>query len=653
MLLRRIALCLALSCSAPLAAAAAPAAAAATRVGRVSFISGHVSVQPAGLDTWTPAAINRVISNGDHVFAAPNARAELHMGRLVVRLDGDTALEVQELTAHGARIALLQGRANINLLGDDAAQSLYEIDMPTAATKLDANGVYTVRAAADGSTSSVTVRRGSAEMFVGGVATQVTAESCAQAQDRQAPQLRASEAPDSFDAWSSDRQRHDDAAVALRYVRPEVVGYEDLDTYGSWRQSKDYGPLWQPQDTPAGWAPYHDGQWSYTRAWGWTWNDAAPWGFAPSHYGRWVYQDDAWAWAPGADAAAGDTDDDLVYAPATVAFLQMQAADAAAAAFVEGAVVGELLGAWVPLAPGEPLMVSYGGYYPGPYRPAPTNVVGVAQVAAGRPAYANRPGAVVLAGPGAFRNAMPIHYHRNVAPETVAQLRPVSAAQVAHPTVASVVAAPAHLAARVARPPAAALDRIVVAHAPAPAPPARLVAQPLLHPLPVRGNRNNDDPVLPPSRVPHPVPVSAAGGGRVAPTPSHVWSETVPLHGERPVPGAHAPSSAVRPLPHPAAGWSPHRSVAAPAVAPLAGPAPVAPVAPNAQFARPMAPVVRPFAVPASPAQPASAPHPAAAAVVHPAPMPVVHPAPMPMLHPAPVMHPAPAMHPVPVMHPR
>ena len=98
------------------------------------------------------------------------------------------------------------------------------------------------------------------------------------------------------------------------YVSSYMTGYEDLDTYGEWRQEPDYGPLWFPSRVAATWAPYRYGHWGYVRPWGWTWIDDAPWGYAPFHYGRWVYVRNRWAWHPG------ERDVRPVWAPALVAW---------------------------------------------------------------------------------------------------------------------------------------------------------------------------------------------------------------------------------------------------------------------------------------------------------------------------------------------
>ena len=92
--------------------------------------------------------------------------------------------------------------------------------------------------------------------------------------------------------------------------RAQLIGYQDLDQYGSWRNTPDYGAVWVPNGTPAGWAPYHNGHWVWVDPWGWTWVDDAPWGFAPFHYGRWAYVGGYWGWVPGPVAERP------VYAPA-------------------------------------------------------------------------------------------------------------------------------------------------------------------------------------------------------------------------------------------------------------------------------------------------------------------------------------------------
>jgi len=38
-----------------------------------------------------------------------------------------------------------------------------------------------------------------------------------------------------------------------------VIGYQDLDEYGTWRASAEYGNVWFPRSVPTNWAPYRYG----------------------------------------------------------------------------------------------------------------------------------------------------------------------------------------------------------------------------------------------------------------------------------------------------------------------------------------------------------------------------------------------------------
>jgi hypothetical protein len=109
---------------------------------------------------------------------------------------------------------------------------------------------------------------------------------------------------DDFDAYSVSRDRRYERPRATAYVSPQMVGYADLDEYGTWQASPEYGPVWYPTAVAADWAPYRDGYWTNVGGWGSTWVDAAPWGYAPFHYGRGPGSVDAGAGAPGRRRAA-------------------------------------------------------------------------------------------------------------------------------------------------------------------------------------------------------------------------------------------------------------------------------------------------------------------------------------------------------------
>jgi hypothetical protein len=77
--------------------------------------------------------------------------------------------------------------------------------------------------------------------------------------------------------------------------------YTKLEPYGDWRETSDYGYVWQPRAAEASrdWHPYTEGRWVYTDA-GWTWISEEPFGWATYHYGRWTrLRTVGWVWVPG------------------------------------------------------------------------------------------------------------------------------------------------------------------------------------------------------------------------------------------------------------------------------------------------------------------------------------------------------------------
>jgi hypothetical protein len=198
-------------------------------------------------------------------------------------------------------------------------------------------------------TTSVTVWRGEGE--ANGQGPGVKLRSGQQATfsggTSMAHQITSAPGLDGFDDWCRVRDDREDHAKSYQYVSADVVGAADLDEYGTWRTTPEYGAVWVPAVAP-GWAPYHYGHWAWIEPWGWTWVDDAPWGFAPCHYGRWVHYGGYWGWAPGPVVVARP-----VYAPALVAWVGGPHFGVSLS-FGGGGGVG-----WFPLGWGEPYVPSY------------------------------------------------------------------------------------------------------------------------------------------------------------------------------------------------------------------------------------------------------------------------------------------------------
>ena len=320
------------------------------RVARMQYVTGSVSIQPQGTQDWVEAALNRPLTNSDNVWTDKSARAELNVGTGILRMDGESSLTLTNIDDRTVQVELHQGALSLHVrkLYDG---EIYEIDTPNFAFTVQKSGDYRFDVAPEGDTSIVTVWKGEGDATGEGPAVRVRAHEQARFSGGTSLAHTFAAAPglDGFDDWGRVRDQREDRSISAQYVSRDVIGYEDLDEYGSWETAPSYGPVWVPRGVEAGWAPYRYGHWVWISPWGWTWVDDAPWGFAPFHYGRWVYYNNYWGWAPGPAYVRP------VYAPALVAWFG-------------GGGWGVSLGfgggpgyGWCPLGFGEPFVPWYRG----------------------------------------------------------------------------------------------------------------------------------------------------------------------------------------------------------------------------------------------------------------------------------------------------
>jgi Family of unknown function (DUF6600) len=314
----------------------------------ISYLSGQVSVQPGGVNDWVDATINRPLTSADRVWADQNSRAELNMGTAILRVDSETSVTLLNVDDQTAQIELDQGALNLHLTRLYDGQ-IYEVDTPNLAFTVTKPGDYRFDVDPNNDTTMVTVWKGDGQATGQGNAVRIGSGERASFNNGTSldHQISGAPAPDGFDDWCRVRDQRLDRSISARYVSPDVVGYEDLDDYGTWRTVPTYGAIWVPAHVEAGWAPYRYGHWVWIDPWGWTWVDDAPWGFAPCHYGRWVYTGGYWGWAPGPVAVRP------VYAPALVAWAG-GSNWGVGVSFGGGPGVG-----WFPLGYGDPYIPAY------------------------------------------------------------------------------------------------------------------------------------------------------------------------------------------------------------------------------------------------------------------------------------------------------
>ncbi|HEV7514232.1 MAG TPA: DUF6600 domain-containing protein [Candidatus Acidoferrum sp.] len=451
-------------------------------VARLAYSQGAVSFQPAGTEDWVDAGINRPVTTGDKLWSDQDGRVELQLDASTIRLYHSTGFSFLNLNDNVTQVRLTEGTILVRVRHLDQNET-YEIDTPNLAFSIYRPGTYRINVDEGGDATSIRVREGEGQVTGGGASYSVRAHDDAvfsgtDQLNADVQDLRADY--DEFDSWSANRDRRWEHSRSAQYVSQDVVGYEDLDDHGDWRDTPQYGHVWYPRVEVANWAPYHYGHWAYIEPWGYTWVDDQPWGFAPFHYGRWANVEGRWGWIPSPPRSEGVVYVRPVYAPALVAFV-------GGGGFSVGISVGGGGGAvgWFPLGPREVYVPSYrvspryvenvnisnttvnrtviNNYY--------QNTVVNNNTTVNNVTYVNQrvPGAVVATSQQAFTSAQPVA--RNAV--RIDQRQMASAqVQVRQPTIVPTKQAVLG-SARPAehQPPPAMQQRAVVAKAPPPPPP--------------------------------------------------------------------------------------------------------------------------------------------------------------------------------------
>ncbi|MGC2252065.1 MAG: DUF6600 domain-containing protein, partial [Acidobacteriaceae bacterium] len=310
------------------------------RVARLAHLTVHVALEPAGTNQWTQAVPNTPLTTGDRLYVSHEGHAELQMGELAVRVWAFTDLSVVNLANDATQLAVAQGSVHVRTFALRSDRPV-EVDTPNGAITVLQPGDFRLDVYTNGGGTLLAVDAGAIQISGPGMEKILGAGESVHLVGSNPIHVLTQRMPgkDPFDVWSQQRDRVFLSSEARRYVNPDTVGSEDLDAYGKWSDTLEYGPVWYPSNLPAGWSPYSNGRWSWIAPWGWTWVDADAWGFAPFHYGRWTDLGSRWGWIPGPPGVSP------VYAPAMVAFV-------GGASFAGEA--GTPLAGWIPLGAGEP-----------------------------------------------------------------------------------------------------------------------------------------------------------------------------------------------------------------------------------------------------------------------------------------------------------
>jgi hypothetical protein len=308
------------------------------QAGRVSYVSGAVSIQPVGDNDWGQAAPNLPLGPGDRLVTDSDGRAEIQVGQTFLRIGPNSDVSFVDSTPYGLSFGVAQGTIHLHCNGLWPGQQVH-VNTPNGSFGLNQPSDVRVDVMPDQGASVYTNFSNDALVTgAGGFAQHIGFKQAIElfGTNPVVPQWLQVGEWDELDHWSHVRDEQVANAASYRYVSPEIPGASELDAAGTWQPGTDYGAVWFPNNVPADWAPYHYGHWINHAPWGWVWVEDEPWGYAPFHYGRWVSFNGRWGWVPGAPAAHP------VWSPALVVF--------AGGVHVGGVGVS----AWFPLGPGEP-----------------------------------------------------------------------------------------------------------------------------------------------------------------------------------------------------------------------------------------------------------------------------------------------------------
>lgn len=308
------------------------------RVGRLAVVENGVNFRVDGEEQGEPASINWPISSGAMLDTGWRGRSEVWVGSTAFRLAPDSQLAFPVVDDRQVLVRLSGGSLAVSVFDGDQVDDVV-VETPEGQIRFASPGRYRIDVFSDH--TELTAQAGQASLGDAQRSIPVVAGQKASLYGGGQVRLEPNFEQDAFDNWVSERESAALASTSRRYVSPAMTGYQDLDNYGDWNSTAEYGAVWYPRSVDDDWAPYRFGRWAWVAPWGWTWIDQSPWGFAPFHYGRWVHVHNRWGWAPGSYVARP------VYAPALVAWVGNPGWNVGFRAGAAPAV------GWFPLAPRE------------------------------------------------------------------------------------------------------------------------------------------------------------------------------------------------------------------------------------------------------------------------------------------------------------
>ncbi len=314
---------------------------------RISLIKGDVLIQTYDTASdWVAASINTPVTDGDKIWVPDNGRLELQFtGATYIRADENTQIEMNRISLNSddriIQIAIPQGRIYANYKGYYSRDSVLQIDAPIISAMVYGDARFDINVIDNGATE-ISVFDGTVYVETQTGTTKVRAGNMLRIEHWDSAEIFPRRPKDNWQTWNLSRDSFlSSNRTSSRYLPPSLSGYcSDLDQYGRWVYTPDYGYVWTPRLVVSTWAPYRHGRWVWMYD-DYVWISYEPWGWVPYHYGRWAFRVGiGWFWVPPAVNA-------VFWSPGFVAWIYTPT-------YVS----------WVPLAPGE---IYYGYGYYGPH----------------------------------------------------------------------------------------------------------------------------------------------------------------------------------------------------------------------------------------------------------------------------------------------
>jgi hypothetical protein len=170
-----------------------------------------------------------------------DGRAELQLDGSLLRLLQNTGCSFLNLGDNATQVQLTAGTLLVRVRRLDENET-YEIDTPNLAFSVLRPGSYKIAVNENGDATVVIARSSEGEVTGGDAAYTIHArDSYVFSGTDQLYATREDRVDqDQFDAWAESRDRRWENSRSEHYVSDDIIGYQDLEEYGAWRQTPDY-----------------------------------------------------------------------------------------------------------------------------------------------------------------------------------------------------------------------------------------------------------------------------------------------------------------------------------------------------------------------------------------------------------------------------